>query len=70
MKRYEVTSGEFCLVLNEVSHVKAANKAIILHQMSNHSSSLGEITMTESDDSDDNVMFFSTQRIIDNVCIT
>lgn len=68
MKKYSITSGEFCLILNEVSHASAANKAIFLHQESNHHSLLGEITMTESEDSDD-VMFFSTQRIIDNACV-
>lgn len=63
LKRYQIISGEFSIVLKEYDCESAASEAIRLHIESDHHSCLGEITMVETKNED--AKFFSTQNLID-----
>lgn len=64
LKRYNVVSGEFRLVINCNNSEEAALDSIRFHFESDHHSCLGVITMVESKNE---AKFFSTQNLIDNI---
>lgn len=47
MPKFKVTSGEFEVIVYEKTPRKAGDKAIFLHNESNHSTKLGSITLVE-----------------------
>jgi len=54
LKRYKIISGEVSLVLKEETCEKAAHEAVRLHGESGHHTHLGQITMVESKQEDEN----------------
>lgn len=67
-KKYQVSSGEFVLVVNQKNPSEAASNAIRLHSESNHHAFLGEITMVEEKISlETPAFFFSTRALLDEI---
>lgn len=78
-KRYQVSSGEFVLVINQKNPSEAASDAIRFHSESNHHTFLGEITMVEEKISleaplknrfqieSEDAVFFSTRALLDGI---
>lgn len=71
MPKFKVMSGEFQIVIKEKTLRKAADSAIKIHNESNSSTSLGELTLVEKLNSKDSTqtgdhVFLSTQSLIDD----
>lgn len=47
MPKFKVTSGEFEVIVHEKTPQKAGDRAIFLHNESNHTTKLGTITLVE-----------------------
>lgn len=69
MSKFKVSSGEFEVIVHETSLKKAGDLAIKLHNDSNHPSSLGELTLVEKLNRNNQMIdhsFIMTQQLIDD----